>query len=264
MNRYTRYLSLLAIVIAIPITFSYILESIYPYSYSAIDPPNRFSRPSREHILGTDELGRDVLIRVVRGLRNTLLVSSISTILALSISFLATVISVDRYLLRMAIDPFFQMLYAFPTAVLSMILVIIYGPGPHVIIVAQMLTLLPMFYRNLRTCAMDIVVKPYIEMVKVLGVGTLYIGFRYIAPALFNEMVTLFTYGLADAIMIEASLSFLGLGYSPPEPSLGTMIYSGIQNVLHVPQILLVSSAIVTILIVLLNTLGDSVQNREI
>ncbi len=246
------------------IALSLIIEYLSPYKYDEMDLSSPLKPPSATHIIGTDALGRDVFTRLFRGLRNSIVVACISTFISLIIALaLASIAVLNLGALSSSIDILLDVLYIFPAVVIALLLTLKIGPGPHIVIATAVTVLLPAFYRALKTVARSIVVQPYVEYIRCIGGGSIYIAYRYILTATYPQIVTLFVYGVPDVIMLEASLSFLGLGYRPPEPSLGLMIYEGVQYIFQAPQILLASATIIMALTLTFNVLGDRISIYE-
>ncbi len=249
------------ITVLLAMLSGYIIEILLPYSYDTIDLQNRLIPPNNVHLLGTDGLGRDVLVRLVRGFRNSITVSAASVAIAIPIAIiLSTLVAINKNIALLS-DTLFEVIYAFPISIAAMLFAAIYGSGINIVFVVQLFSLLPWFYRTLKTIAISVTIQPYFEAAQVMGIGVIRAAFKYITAASIGEIATLSAYGIADAIMIEASLSFLGLGFRPPEPSLGTMIYDGVQYLIQAPHILLASAAVIALIILLLNTVGDILQN---
>jgi len=247
------------IVVVLSSALGYVVEALSPYRYDEIDLQNRLAPPSISHLLGTDSLGRDVLVRLARGLRNSIAISAASTAVALVAALIMSVIAVIKGG-EVFVDSVNELTYAFPVSVAAMVLAFTYGPGIHVIAVSQILSLTPWFYRTLKTIARAVVSQPYFESARAVGVGVMRSAFKYVAAAAAEEIATLFAYGVADAVMLEASISFLGLGFTPPESSLGVAIYEGVRYVLQAPHILAAPASVMIVVVLSLNIVGDVVR----
>jgi len=242
----------------------YLVEVVAPHNYNSIDLQNRLTPPNPSHLLGTDWLGRDVLVRLLKGLSNSITVSIASVSLSITAALIAAVLSAVNDVIAVVVDSFFEVLYALPVSIAAFVLAFTYGSGVHVIFIAQTLALLPWFFRTLKTISKSITSQPYFEAARAIGIGTLRAAFKYVGAGAVGEVLALFSYGAADAIMLEASLSFLGLGFRPPEPSLGVMIYEGTQYVLQAPHIILASASFTTLLILTFNLIGDNLRNSYV
>jgi len=248
------------IVVMLASSLGYVVEALSPYRYDEMNLPNRLAPPSASHPLGTDSLGRDVLVRLARGLRNSIVISSASTAVALVAALVMSVFAVIKGGGEIFVDSVNELTYAFPVSVAAMVLAFTYGPGIHVIAVSQILSLTPWFYRTLKTIARTVVSQPYFESARAVGVGVMRAAFKYVAAAAAEEIATLFAYGVADAVMLEASISFLGLGFTPPESSLGVAIYEGVRYVLQAPHLLAAPASVMVVLVLSLNIVGDAVR----
>ncbi|PZQ94590.1 MAG: peptide ABC transporter permease [Cereibacter sphaeroides] len=230
-----------------------------PYSYDIQDLPNSFAAPSAEHWLGTDEFGRDLLTRILYGARTSLTVSVVS----IGISVFAGMIlgaaagyfggAFDR-----AVTIFVDLTWSFPEILVALILVAIIGPGVVGTMAAIGVAYLAQFTRLTRAQIMAIRSETYIEASRSLGASGRFILFRHLLP---NSLAPVLVAGMlatGDAIILEATLGFFGLGAQPPTPSWGSMMASGSALLFKAPWIIVFPGLAVAITVVAINLFGDA------
>jgi peptide/nickel transport system permease protein len=202
-------------------------DVLAPYSATATDQHSTFLRPSWEHPLGTDQLGRDMLSRIIHGTRISLLVGVSSVLLALFVGVPLGMIAgyygggVDRGVMR-AMD----LILAFPIYLLAIILMVIFTPtagliGAIKVTGAIAIVRIPIYARLVRGSVLSIKEKEYVEACRALGARDASILFRHVLPNCLAPIIVTTTLGIATSIIVEATLSFLGLGTQPPTPSWG-------------------------------------------
>lgn len=202
-------------------------ELIAPY-----DPAKPSGRPlqppSIDHIMGTDNLGYDLWSRIVYGSRTILVVVSLSVAISSLIGIALGLVSgyigglIDR-ILSFIMDA----IYAFPSLILAITLAVALGPGPLNAAIAIAVVYIPSYYRMIRGQVLSLKNEPFIESARVLGIPTSKILFRHILPHLTPTIMIVFSMNSADAVLTEASLSFLGLSVQPPTPDWGYDLYKG-------------------------------------
>jgi peptide/nickel transport system permease protein len=257
----------LQLVVGLVIVGVFVLAAIFgpmlvthgPLEINQDDP---FAPPGGAYLLGTDDLGRDQLSRILSGLRISLSVAAVSVLVSLIIGGIIGVLSgyyrgvVDGVLMRIV-----DVLFAFPVMLLALLMVAILGTSTWTVMLAVALVYIPYFARIARSSTLSAAQEPYIALVKATGASQARILFRHILPNIAAPLIVQTTFCLTWAILIEASLSFLGLGVQPPDPSIGSMISDG-QNVMRqAPWIVLTPSAVLFALILALNLVGDSLRD---
>ena len=216
----------LAIVVLL-VVVAIFADVLAPYSATATDQMATFQRPTWEHPLGTDQLGRDMLSRIIHGTRISLLVGVSSVLLALFVGVPFGLIAgyyggrIDRVVMR-AMD----LILAFPIYLLAIILMIIFTPtagllGTMKVTGAIAIVRIPIYARLVRGSALSIKEKEYVEACRALGARDPAILFRHVLPNCLAPIIVTTTLGIATSIIVEATLSFLGLGTQPPTPSWG-------------------------------------------
>ncbi len=200
------------------------------YDPDQLDVLNRFSPPSAAHLLGTDHLGRDLFSRLVHGSTIAMSVALTSIAIALSIG---TVMGLFAGYLSSRVESLililFDVIWSFPSLVLALAIVAVYGPSTRTVIIVVAITLIPHFGRVVRAQVLTLRNAPFLEAERILGASELRIIFHHVLPNIIGPLVVLASMDIPGVITIEAGLSFLGLGVRPPLASWGTLIQDGYQ-----------------------------------
>jgi ABC-type dipeptide/oligopeptide/nickel transport system permease subunit len=230
-----------------------------PYDYDIQNLPGAYQPPSAAHWLGTDEFGRDLLTRILYGARTSLSVSVIS--IGLSV-FAGMVLGAAAGFLGGAFDRavtiFVDLTWSFPEILVALILVAIIGPGLTGTMAAIGVAYLAQFTRLTRAQILAIRSETYIEAARSLGAGNLFILFRHLLPNALAPVLVAGMLATGDAIILEATLGFFGLGAQPPTPSWGAMMASGSALLFKAPWIILFPGLAVAITVVAINLFGDA------
>ncbi|MFC1549390.1 ABC transporter permease [Nitrospirota bacterium] len=201
---------------------------ISPYDPTVIDIDNILSPPDRHHLFGTDDLGRDVLSRMLYGSRVSLSVGlvavSIAVLIGISIGSIAGYFGgrTDAVLMR-----FVDIMLTFPTLFLILAVIAVVGPGIYTIMVVIGVTGWMDVARLVRAEFLTLKERDFVQAAKATGAGNLRIIFRHILPNALSPVFVAATFGIAGAILVESGLSFLGLGIQPPRPSWGNILTTG-------------------------------------
>jgi len=224
---------------------------------------NRLKDPNLMNLFGTDHLGRDVLARVVYGYQTSLLTSSLAVILSLilggTIGLLAAYYRglFDRIIMR-----FMDILFAFPILLLAIGIIAVIGPSVWGAAIAIAIVYTPIFSRLIRGPALVICETEYVESALSVGASDFRIIFFHILPNLTSVILVQSSLLLSAAILVEASLSFLGLGAQPPIPSLGLSLSEGRNFLLLSPWPAVFSGLAILFLSFGFNLLGDCLRDR--
>jgi peptide/nickel transport system permease protein len=223
---------------------------------------NRLKPPSAEHLLGTDYFGRDTLSRLLYGARVSLVIGVSATLVAMVVGSTIGMLAGWRgggfdAVAMQAMD----MLLAFPSLILGLIIVAMLGPSMANIIAAIALTSIPTFARIARAPTIVMKARNFIEAGRSLGFSDTRILGRHILPNIFPEILVMGTLWLANAIRTEASLAFIGLGLKPPTPTWGGMIREGFDNILDSAWLAMAPSVAILIAVFALNLLGDGLRD---
>jgi len=238
-------------------------EALTPYDPIETDFSALKQEPSREHLLGTDTLGRDVMSRLIYGARVTLFVGVSSVILGDGIGFIWGLVSgyvgnrLDEVSQRVL-----DVLMAFPALILALLLMAGLGAGLHTVIIAIAVTRVPLATRVIRSVVMSAKEQPYVEAARALGAGPWRAMIRHLAPQCVAPLLVIASFNLGTAIFAEAALSFLGVGVPPPTPSWGSMLGSVLAEAFKPPWWLVVFPGLaITLTIVAANLLGDGLRD---
>ncbi|MBS3787142.1 ABC transporter permease [Candidatus Bipolaricaulota bacterium] len=222
---------LLLVGLFVVLTFiivSLLAPYITPYDPIGYRSAPRLTPPSLQHPMGTDQLRRDVFSRVISGARAPLVVAFGSIALSMSVGTIMGLISgfigsaVDR-ILSVTMDA----LYSFPSIILAIVLVAVLKPGVDTMIFAISIVYVPTYFRVTRSEVLTIREETFVEAVKAMGASSIRILFKHIAPNVVNAIMAISSFNIADAILTEASLSYLGYGLPPPTPDWGFDIQNG-------------------------------------
>lgn len=236
---------------------------IAPYTPSKTDSDVGLSAPSLAHLMGTDQLGRDILSRVVYGARLSMIVS----VAAVGISMLlGTVLGVLTGYLRGPVDALvmraMEILLAFPGLVLALVFAAVLGPGIRSVIVAVGIAGVPTFARVARGATMSIAAEDYVLAARSLGCRPARVMCRHVLPSVVAPVMILGTLYLAFAVLTASTLSFLGVGVQPPVAEWGAMVNEG-RNVLVAGWwVSLFPSLMIMLFVLSVNLVGDVLRDR--
>lgn len=232
--------------------------SLSPYDPTKMDFTALLKPPSWTHPFGTNSFGMDVLTRVLYGARNSLLISFAGVSLGAFAGVLLgmTCAYIGRWVDATAMR-FVDLLFSFPIFVLALMLMLILGFGVQSVIIAIALVYVPNFARMARNTTMVVKSEPYVQAAQLMGQSALRIMVREILPNIAAPLFVQFTVGLAFGIIIEAGLSFLGLGVQPPQAEWGRMVADGRQSLLFNPWSSILPGACIFVVSMAFNFLGD-------
>jgi peptide/nickel transport system permease protein len=196
-----------------------------PYSPNAMNASEKFMAPSPSHIMGTDNFGRDIFSRVLKGISMTGLVAvstvaiggGIGTVIGAVTGYYGGI--VDEVIMRIN-----DALNGFPSILLALVIVSIAGPGKYNVIMALGILFIPSFARIVRSEYISLKERDFVKSARLMGAGNLRIIFRHIFPNVLPTLFVTITIGFNNAVLAEAGLSYLGIGIQPPDASLGSML----------------------------------------
>jgi len=246
----------LQVLLALGTTF------VAPYDPMAQSIASRLRGPSGLHWLGTDQLGRDVLARILHGYRTSLLACTVAVGIALLVGGTLGLLAayyrgwLDRVLMRLM-----DVLFAFPVMLLAIGVISVLGPHTSSAAIAIAVVYTPIFARLLRGPALVICESEYVMGARAVGASDGRIVFRHILPNLASVVLVQTSLLLSAAVLVEASLSFLGLGTQPPTPSLGLMLAEGRNFLLLSPWSAVFAGFAILFLSFGFNLLGDALRD---
>jgi peptide/nickel transport system permease protein len=229
-----------------------------PYDPNLQDTSRRLEAPSKQHLLGLDDLGRDVLSRIIWGARISLMVGFSVVIIASLIGVTLGAISgyfggiIDTLIMRLT-----DILLAFPGILLAIALVAVLGPKLQNVILALATIGWVGYARLVRGQVLKVREMEYVTAAKALGAKSPRVIIRHVLPNVINPVIVMATLGLAGAILSEAALSFLGLGVQPPTPSWGAMLTAGRRYLGLANHLAIFPGAAIMAAVMGLNFLGD-------
>jgi peptide/nickel transport system permease protein len=238
-----------------------------PYDPLAQDLERRLQGPSRAHLLGTDDLGRDLLSRVMHGARISLTVGFMAIGIAvsggLSLGLIAGFYTTGRWgrLVETVIMRTSDILLAFPAVLLAIAIVTAFGPGLRNAMLAIAIIYLPRFIRIVRASILIEKEQTYIEAGRALGVNNRRLLIRHLLPNVMAPVIVQATLALAEAIIEAAALSFLGLGATPPTPEWGAMLSEGRSYLRSAPWVTFFPGMAIFLIVVSFNLLGDGLRD---
>jgi peptide/nickel transport system permease protein len=225
-------------------------------------PGDRMAAPSWTQPFGADAFGRDLLSRTVHGARLSLRVAAASVAIAVGAGTLLGLVSgyaggrLDQTIMR-TMDVFFS----FPAILLALGIVAALGPSPNNVILAIAVVYTPIFARVVRGPVLALKEREFVEATRALGAGAALIVGRHIVPNLTSVLVVQTSIALSWAVLTEASLSFLGLSAQPPDPSWGTMLNEGRQNLELAPHMAIFPGLAIMLAVLGFNLLGDGLRD---
>jgi peptide/nickel transport system permease protein len=250
-------------IVLIAIAAAVLGPLVVPFDPSAQELALRLDGPAWPHLLGLDELGRDILARLVAGARVSLFVGlSVVTISATVGTAVGAIAGYAGGVVDEIIGRVMDVLLAFPGILLAIALVAVLGPSLNHVVVALTTIGWVGYARLVRGQVLKVRELDYVQAARALGAPVSRILVRHVVPATMSAVTVQATLGMAGAIIAEASLSFLGLGVQPPTPSWGTMLDAGRSHLFDAPHLTIVPGLAIAILVLGFNFAGDALRDR--
>lgn len=257
-----------ALVILVMATAAVLAEWIAPYEPEVIDFAAMLAPPSLEHPFGTDAFGRDILTRIIYGARTALTIGFLSSFIGCSLGALLGIASAyfggrTDLIIQRVVDVFLS----FPIVVLALVVVAVMGRAPIFgvdlnLIFAIAIPIIPRSSRVVRSAALSVRAMPYIDAARAGGYSSAHIILRHMAPNVLAPYLILLTAYIAQAILLEASLSFLGLGVSEPKPAWGLMLAGDSSNFYQeAPWMIIFPGVAISLAVFAFNLFGDSLRD---
>ncbi len=248
-----------AVVLVLVVICALFAPLLAPYNYAIQSLPGANTPPGAAHWMGTDEFGRDLMSRIIHGARTSLSVA----LTAISISVVAgmTLGAMAGYfggLFDRVVTAVVDLTWSFPEILIALLLIAIIGTGTESIIIAISIAYLAQFTRLTRAQVMALRTETYIEATVNLGAGHAHVIFRHLLPNAITPVIVAGMLATGDAIILEATLGFFGLGAQPPTPSWGSMMSSGTAQIFIAPWIILFPGAAIALTVISINLFGDA------
>jgi peptide/nickel transport system permease protein len=249
------------VCIAIMVGCAVLAPALAPYDPIEISTDERLSPPGREHLLGTDLFGRDILSRLLFGARLSLQTGLVSVVVGALIGTVLGLLAgyqgslVDEIVMRMV-----DVMLAFPGILLALTIVGFLGSNLANAMIAVGIASVPSYARLVRGCVLSAKENLYVEAARAIGCGTPRILLRHILPNVVAPLIVVSTLGVAWAILSVSSLSYLGLGARPPTPEWGTMLSEGRDYLRAAPWITTFPGLAIMTLVIAVNVVGDGLR----
>ncbi len=254
---------LIGLIIVVGLIILAVVPGIFaPYEPDAQTISDRLQGPSMDHLLGTDRLGRDTLSRLIYGVGIALIVALPAVLSALVIGLLLGIVAAWRGgLIDAVLVIVMDVLQAFPAVILALALLALLGPSLRNVIIVISIAFIPNYARVSRALVFSAKANQWVEAERALGASTLRIVFTHILPNILPPLLILMAMDIPSAIVIEAGLSFLGLGVQPPTPSWGAILSDGFQNIMQSPWGVVFASIILMITTLGFTMLGETLRD---
>lgn len=235
-----------------------------PYDPNRMSGGEKMMAPCLRHIFGTDNFGRDIFSRVVEGAGATFLIAAATVAIGLSIGMIIGLVTgyyggwLDEVLMRIN-----DTILAFPSILLALVLIALFGGGKYNIILALGILFIPSFARIVRTEVARQKNTDYVRNARLMGAGDFRILFVHILPNIVPVMLSAVAIGFNNAVLAEASMSFLGVGVQPPDPSLGRMLNEAQGYLLSAPWYAITTGIAIILLILGFGLLGEGLGGER-
>jgi peptide/nickel transport system permease protein len=236
-----------------------------PYDYNAMDGAIRFTPPGGKHLFGTDNFGRDVFSRIMEGSKYTLLVALLtvagSAFAGSSIGLLSGYAggAADEIVMRLM-----DALSSFPGILLALVMVSLLGNGEGPLVAALLILFTPSFVRIMRSGVLQYKGRDFVKTAELWGCPPLRLLFVHILPNLFSSLLSALVLGLGNAILAEATMSYLGLGIQPPLPSWGRMLAEYQAFLFNAPWCALAPGIMIMLTVLAFHYLGEGIRRRYV
>lgn len=249
----------LIIFLAIVLITSFIY---IPYDPNLMDSSNVFSKPSLTHLLGTDNFGRDIFSRILKGSQMTFIVGISSVFIGGTIGImLGAIVGYYGGIIDKLIMHVIDALMAFPGVILALVLITLFGSSITNISLALGIMAIPRFTRIVRSGFIQAKNMDYVKSSIAKGASSLRIMFIHIMPNITSSIIVTASLSFSSAVLSEAGLSYLGLGIQPPDPSWGKMLYESQAFFLMNPWYAIVPGIMITAIVLGFNLLGDGIRD---
>ena len=235
---------------------------VAPHDPYEQDLRNKLAPPSWDHLLGTDSLGRDVLSRIIHGASISLYSSVLAGLFGAAIGIFLGLLAgyyggvSSAFIMRLS-----DAQLSIPGIIFTLVIASVMGSGVFSLVIAIGLGMIPTYVRMMNGLVMSIKENDYVVASKLIGQGGMKILLRHLFPNCFPSLIVLFTMNLGQGIMLEATLSYLGIGVIPPTPTWGGMVSDGYAYLTIDPLLAIVPGICIIFVIVAFNVLGDGLRD---
>lgn len=248
--------TLLILGLIITATFAPLLE---PYSFKEQNIELMNDPPSESHILGTDEFGRDLLSRIIRGARISFMVGVLSVALSVVVGIIiGSIAGFYGGIVDVVLTTFADLTWSMPAILIALLLVAVIGAGLESVVIAIGLSYWAEYARLIRGQILSLKSATFIEATKSLGANDYVILWKHLIPNSLSPIIVAATLGVGNAIVLEATLGFLGMGAQPPTPSWGAMMSSGTAYLFISPWVIIFPGLAMMTTVLGFNLFGDA------
>ena len=233
-----------------------------PYDPTKMDSSSKLAGPSLQHIMGCDNFGRDIFSRVLQGMGNTFLIALATVAIGVICGILIGAFTgyfgglLDEVLMRIN-----DVIFAFPSILLALIFVSIFGTGKYNVVFALGIAFIPSFARIVRSEFIKYKDMDYVKSARLAGVSNLRIIFVHILPNTVTVLLSSVMIGFNNAVLAEAGMSYLGIGVQPPDASLGSMLSEAQSYLFSAPNYALFPGLMIILLVLGLSLLADGIKS---
>lgn len=252
----------IGMMIILILTFIAIFAPYLSHNPMEVNMENRLLGPSEKHPMGTDQLGRDLLSRIVYGTQISIAAATMATLMIMIFGVTIGVIAgyfggtIDQVMMRIV-----DVLLAFPNLILTIAIVGMLGPSLMNLIIAMTTTGWVGYSRIVRGSVLSVKEKEFVEAARAMGCSDSYIIFRHIIPNVISPVIVIATIGMGHTILSITGLSFLGLGAQPPTPEWGAMLSESKSFMTTAPHLMIFPGLMIMIVVLAFNFLGDGLRD---
>ena len=232
-----------------------------PYDSTKMDSANKLVAPSLQHIMGCDNFGRDIFSRVLEGMGNTFVIAILTVLIGVFFGVLIGAFTgyfggwLDEVLMRIN-----DVVFAFPSILLALIFISLFGPGKYNVVLALGIAFIPSFARIVRGEFIKYRDMDYIKSAHLAGVGNLRIMFVHILPNAVTVLLSSVMIGFNNAVLAEAGMSYLGIGVQPPEARVGSMLSEAQSYLFSAPNYAIFPGLMIILMVLGLSLLADGIK----
>lgn len=249
-------------ILGVMVLFSFLAPALAPNDPNEVDLMNKLLEPSRNFPLGTDHLGRCILSRLIYGTKVSLGTAVVSMVITITISVIVGTFSgykggyIDSIIMRLC-----DMILAFPSLVLTLVIIGMLGPGLKNLMIAMISVQWVWYARMIRGMVLSYKERNFVLSAKVSGSSDFKIIFEHILPNILPQVIVLATLDLGKVILHISGFSFLGLGVQPPDPEWGAMLNDGRQFIRSNPSLMMYPGMMILMTVISFNLIGDALRD---